>query len=193
MRRPGALLGWIAVGALAVPATAVSAAPPDTCARADALLAAGYVDDAERVYKALLGRESCQDTNGKSGVERVAGARAAKAKATQAHQARLNAFNQKVATVRRLEAEGFEEEARKQAQAIVEEYKKPLPADVRSLTQRTPEWREFLGRTVPDVRSAAEILAVFLGVLAVAVLAFRLLGNVLGRFRKTVRPSALTV
>jgi hypothetical protein len=137
----------IAVVALVVvlfPSPAFAADPPPSCARADALLTAGYLDDAATVYKQML-PDTCA-VQGKSGIERV----------DEARKARFDAL---VATVRRLEGEGFDDEARKQAQAIVEEFDTPLPDDVRSLLsgsrggvsgwEPSSPWRERSSRSSP--------------------------------------------
>jgi len=151
---------------------ALAADPAPSCARGDALLAAGYLDDAEAVYKQML-PDACADAKGKAGLARVAGAQAT--------------FDARVAEVRRLQAAGFEDAADKKAQAIAEDFAEPLPVDIRSPDQRLPWWRQQLGRFGPPVRTVAEFVAAVLGVIVLVILLGRLLGNLYSRSRESLR------
>ena len=164
----------LAIAALVLvlfPPPASAADPPPSCARADALLSAGYLDDAETVYKQMLPNTCLNE--GKPGLVRVAAARAT--------------FTARVEEVRRLQGAGFEDAANKKAQAIVEDFDEPLPDDIRSPDQRLPGWRQTLGELGPPVRTFAEAVAAALGVLVLVILVGRLLGSLYFRSRKSLR------
>jgi hypothetical protein len=146
-------------------AGAAQSAAPQPCARAQALLAAGYLTDAAAAFKAVLGKDACAATG-----------------ITAVRLRQSTSFDAAVATIRRLEAAGFESEARKQVQALVVAYPdKALPADIRAIDQPISWWRQFGGDVGPPLIAALEI-AVF--ALVVFIVARALIGIV----RRAVRP-----
>ena len=205
-------VGLVAMASAGVTGSAV--AQPESslqpCVRAQALLDAGYLADAQTAFKEDLGKSPCA----------LAGLAVVKVKQTQefdealtrirrlwaegfaeeAHkqlQALVAAlpdkaiptdisgkeFDEAVTRIRRLEAEGFEAEARKQVQALVAEFpEKAIPADIRALDQPIGWWREVGGNVGPLIRVAIEIAAV----LIIAFLVARALWAVVARL---LRPS----
>jgi tetratricopeptide (TPR) repeat protein len=138
-----------------VASAAVQLAPAlQPCVRAQALFDAGYLADAQTAFKADLGKSPCA----------VAGL--AVVKAAQDKQDAASAdkrFQEAVALIRRLEAGGFETEARKQTQALLVAFpNRGIPADIRAVDQPIGLWRQISGVVGPLLRLAIEIVAVLL-------------------------------
>jgi tetratricopeptide (TPR) repeat protein len=129
------------------------------CGRAAALVASGYAADGEKLYKALLGRAPCA----------VEGVKAAKAAGEQPKTA-----EERVAIIRALQRQGFNEEARTELEKLVEETANDdppyaVPPDLRAPNQQLGAWRGFLGRVGPAVVSALEAIAILLGLVVLAM------------------------
>jgi hypothetical protein len=133
------------------------------CARAEALLAAGYPEDALAAFKARLGQGPCAA----QGIVDAKAAIAAHASSPTGQEEANKQFTAQVALIRRLQAEGFESAARAKTQTLVEAFPgRTLPADVRAIDQRIGGWRRFQGNVGPVAVSVAEMAIVALGALA---------------------------
>jgi hypothetical protein len=169
-----AALTSIAVAAGAgAPAPAPAASP---CARAQALLQAGYYADAERAFKRLLGVSACAP----------AGVKAARAKATPAAETKkkkrkhaeedLKHAESKLAEAQRLEGAGFEEDARKLVKEVLEgSTGAKVSPGLRAPDQRIGWWRRLLGVLGPPLRLALEIAIAIAALAGAAVAALLLL------------------
>jgi hypothetical protein len=91
----------------------------------------------------------------------------------------------------RLQDAGFEAQARELVKEVARDSTVPIPAKLRSLTQRVGWWRDLLGEGAPLARLALEVLVVGAGALVLALLAFLLVFSMLpavfARLRRTVR------
>jgi hypothetical protein len=91
----------------------------------------------------------------------------------------------------RLQDAGFEAQARELVEGVARDSTVPIPAKLRSLTQRVGWWRDLLGEGAPLARLALEVLIVAAGALVLALLAFLLVFSMLpavfARLRRTVR------
>ena len=70
----------------------------------------------------------------------------------------------------RLQGNGFEDEARKFVQEVVQNSKAAIPKTLRSPEQRLGWWREALGTIGPPARSVLEVVVVLLGLMVVVLL-----------------------
>jgi hypothetical protein len=147
-------------------------APPQLkpCARAAALAQAGFLDEALAAYKADLGHGRCA-------IDGVKVVKAKLAKQAASPQAKLDAtkqFKKKVALIRRLEAAGFEADARTKTKKLVSDYPKlAIPKDIRAVDQPVGLWRRQQGRAGPEVLAFVELAIVVLGGLLVVLVAIK--------------------
>jgi hypothetical protein len=145
------------------------------CAQAEALLKKGYNADAERAYKELLGRASCPaPAVGAMPADGIDAAKAAQAKAAAAAAAAAatdgKAFHDGIEKVRALERAGFEDDARKELEALVKAHPSlHVPADVRAPLQRVGGERWLFGTVGPVLVLLAEFV---IGALAIVALVF---------------------
>ena len=166
----------IAPFAAAQSSTATFAAVQAACDRGNALLNAGYVADAEAVFKSELGLNNKCAEQGLSKVFAIKGARNPTAY-----------FNSQIQVIRGLVAAGFETEARNQAQALIEANpNRPIPPDIRSLNQRLGWWRLFLGDIGPPLRTALELL---IGAILVIVVLLLVCKAAAGLYRRWWPPT----
>jgi hypothetical protein len=140
------------------------------CAHAEKLVADDNLDEAEALYRSLLGRADCAPT----GLTNVKEKQKEASDETEAEARTQAAFDKRVKKIRALQREGFDEEARKELQKLVVAFPaRDIPEDVRDPTQQLGGWRRFLAWIGPPAVTALEVLALVLGVfLVLAALRF---------------------
>lgn len=179
----GAALVAVLGSSSAVAAPASSQATASVCQEAQQLLAEGFLVEAQSAFAAQLGKDSCAI----AGIRRVlalqAGTSATPADAAAAVKARQR-FDQTVSLIRRLQAEGFEQDARKQLEALTSAYpSRDIPEDVRKIDQPIGWWRQAEGTAFPVALSVAEIAITLLGLVLLGALLAKASAALAGRLR----------
>ncbi len=136
---------------------------------------AGYPADAQAAFKSELGRNACALTG------LAAATSAVNQKADQQ-------FTDAVTKIRRLEAEGFETEARKETQTLVATFpNRSIPANIRAVNQPIGWWRRFGGFAGPPVLVGLQIAAVLLIALVLARGLWTVVARAVGRGSYIIR------
>lgn len=176
-------------GSLASPPLASGAPTASPCAKAQGLLAAGYLAEANDAFKAQVGKDPCATV----GLAAVLNAQAAKPRGlTDAQTAILDTrFAASTALIRGLEAAGFEDAARKMTQQLIESFPhRSIPADIRAISQPVGWWRQAKGFAGPPLRVAAELAIALLAAVLIGLVVAKVVGGLFGRAstRYTITP-----
>ncbi|MGZ4187413.1 MAG: hypothetical protein ACXVUE_06190 [Solirubrobacteraceae bacterium] len=183
------ILAFALAGSSASPTLAADAPTTSPCAKAQGLLEAGYLAEANDAFKAELGKDQCATV----GLAAVLNAQAGKPQGlTDAQTAILDTrFAATTALIRGLEAAGFEDEARKMTQQLIQSFPhRSIPADLRAISQPVGWWRQAKGFAGPPLRVAAELAIALLAAVLIALVVAKVAGGLLGRAstRYTITP-----
>jgi hypothetical protein len=187
--RLAVLLGLASVLLPAAPAVAATQPPvTGSCERAKALYEAHYYAQAESEYKALLGVASCA-TPSLAMQAQVKAEKLAKQAQVKAEKVATSGphLEEQLGEALRLQAAGFESEARKLVKEVVEKASTPIPSQLRAPDQQLGWWREALGTGGPPARTALEILIVVGGTVLVLLLLVTGLNALRLRFVRSAR------
>jgi hypothetical protein len=183
------ILAFALAGSSAGRSLAADAPTTPPCAKAEGLLAAGYLAEANDAFKAELGKDPCAV----QGLAAVLNAQAAKPQGlTPSQTATLNArFAASVALIRRLEAAGLETDARQMTQQLIQAFPhRSIPADLRAINQPIGWWREAKGFAGPVLRVAAEMVIALLAIVVIGLAVAKVMAGLIGRAaaRYTITP-----
>jgi hypothetical protein len=183
--RAGAAILLAALAALACWGSGTAEAAPasvaEPCAHAKALYSAGYYAAAAAEYKRLLGIAGCAEEEP-----------AKRARAAAQTQAEKPDPKEQIEQAERLQAAGFEAQARELVKAVAQGSTEAIPQKLRSPTQRIGWWRNLLGKLGPAVRTALEALAVLAGVIVAILLVFTGLNALRLRFKRSAQLTGFT-